>query len=340
MPIPPANHIMSALEQLIRRDPARRGLIGTEPEFGPLCNGHLTKAAAEIAQNAVSVGILTGFFIPQGEPPAAETDGPLGALFLAEVCENLGIEAWIVTDELCSAAVHAAAAATGYPASRIVSFSNVDEHDVAEFYRSPPAEDWTHVVAVERVGPNHTETSFLKQSREAEVPLAEFQQQVPERSRDRCYNMRGEPIDEFSGNLHLFVERLAGLRPDLRTIGIGDGANEIGMGSIAWEDLARRLEGEGTGLIPCRIATDWTIIAGTSNWGGYALAAGVAALRNRSEVLQRLDAAQQMHTLEQMVRLGPAVDGVTRRQEPTVDGLPFATYIQPLDGIRRVLKLS
>jgi hypothetical protein len=41
-----------------------------------------------------------------------------------------------------------------------------------------------------------------------------------------------------------------------------------------------------------------------------------------------------------MVAAGPAVDGVTRKREATIDGLPFETYIQPWDGIRRLLGIE
>ena len=41
-----------------------------------------------------------------------------------------------------------------------------------------------------------------------------------------------------------------------------------------------------------------------------------------------------------MVEHGPAVDGVTRRREATVDGLPFLTYIQPWAAIRAKLGLA
>jgi hypothetical protein len=34
---------------------------------------------------------------------------------------------------------------------------------------------------------------------------------------------------------------------------------------------------------------------------------------------------------------GPAVDGVTREQTATVDGLPFLTYIQPWETIRGIV---
>ncbi len=40
-----------------------------------------------------------------------------------------------------------------------------------------------------------------------------------------------------------------------------------------------------------------------------------------------------------MVATGPAVDGVTRRREATVDGLMFGNYIQPWAAIRAKLGL-
>ena len=121
-------------------------------------------------------------------------------------------------------------------------------------------------------------------------------------------------------------------------IGIGDGANEIGMGAVPWEELERRLSGEQSCRVPCRIACDWNIVAGTSNWGAYALAAAVLLRRGRADLLRPFTADQQRQVLEAMVSNGPAVDGVTRCREATVDGLPFLTYIQPWEGMRRALQ--
>ena len=112
------------------------------------------------------------------------------------------------------------------------------------------------------------------------------------------------------------------------------------MGRFPWEELARRLRGDHAARIPCRVATDWTIVAGTSNWGGYALAAATLVLRDRVDVLTPWDREHERRVLEAMVRDGPAVDGVTRRREATVDGLPFITYIQPWEGIRRLIGLE
>ncbi len=111
------------------------------------------------------------------------------------------------------------------------------------------------------------------------------------------------------------------------------------MGCIPWEDLARRIGGDAAAWIPCRIATDWNLIAGTSNWGAFALAAATLWRLDRVASLAPLDEDFQRQLLEIMVAEGPAIDGMTRRRQATVDGLPFETYIQSWLGIRRLLGL-
>jgi hypothetical protein len=152
--------------------------------------------------------------------------------------------------------------------------------------------------------------------------------------------MRGEIIDSATGGLHQLFDMLPVGNPSLRTIGIGDGGNEIGMGSIPWERLAALLSVTASPKIICRIVTDWNIIAGTSNWGGYALAAAVALLRDRLDLIAPFTSDQQFEVLSKLVGARLAVDGVTREYEPTVDGLPFLTYIQPWNSIRRLLGLE
>ncbi|MGQ0634681.1 MAG: glutamate cyclase domain-containing protein [Planctomycetaceae bacterium] len=327
------------LEALIRRDPARRGLISSEADFGPLCAGHLAHAARHLAEFGRRVLIVTGFFIPRGDPPAAETDGPPGALLLADALRLTGVETAVVTDEFCRGAVCAAAEAQGYPSARLLRLpAGATETDLAAFLRgNAPV---THLVAVERVGPSHTLESLETQDRTGPAPTAQFCRLVPESHRDRCHNFRGEIIDEFAGDAHRLFEELSAACPQARRIGVGDGGNEIGMGVVRWEELERRLSGEHSGWLPCRVPCDWNIIAGTSNWGAYALAAAVLQWRGQKELLAPFDARQQQRVVEAMVREGPAVDGVTGRREPSVDGLPFITYIQPWEGIRRLLGLA
>ena len=77
-------------------------------------------------------------------------------------------------------------------------------------------------------------------------------------------------------------------------------------------------------------------MAGTSNWGAYALAAATVMIRDQCQLLLDWPIERHERILREMVVHGPAVDGMTRRQEPTVDGLPFLTYIQAWEGMRRI----
>ena len=329
--------LIEQFDVLIRRDPARRGLIGSEPQSRPLCGGHLAQAAAHLAEFAQHVGLVTGFFVPGGQPPAAETDGPPGTLLLAKALEAVGIQTTLITDENCAGAVAAAAEATGFPADKLLVSPHGSTLWRDDFFSNGPGRNLTHLIAIERVGPSHTSESFRNQPRKGPAPRKEFSAQVPADAYNRCHNMRGEIIDDHTSDLYRLFDDLHRYRPDAKTIGIGDGGNEIGMGSVLWEELQRRLEGEQAGRILCRVATDWNIVAGTSNWGGYALAAATLVLRGQAEVLRDWGREDQQQVLQHMVTHGPAVDGMTGRQEATVDGLPFLTFIQPWEGIRRLL---
>jgi hypothetical protein len=152
--------------------------------------------------------------------------------------------------------------------------------------------------------------------------------------------MRGESIDAFSADLHLLIEDAEQQNPDIKVIGIGDGGNEIGMGRFPREELLERISGPNSDRVPCRISADATIVAGVSNWGAYALAAAIAVQHGRADLLERHTAESQRQLLERIVNEAGAVDGVTRRNEPTVDGLPFLTQIQPWIAIRELLGLQ
>lgn len=313
-------------------------MIGTEPQYGPLCPGHLQAAAEHLAKFGTHVAIVTGFFIPHAETPAAETDGPPGSLFLAQALLKAGIETQIITDRHCLAAVRAAAKAAGYADERILLYPHDDRTWREEFFRHGGGRQLTHLIALERVGPSHTLESLARQTRAGDAPSDAFNAAVPPESRNHCHNMRGRVIDEHTADTHRLFEELPLYRPEAKTIGIGDGGNEIGMGLVPWEDLVRRLSGEQSARIPCRIATDWNIIAGVSNWGGYALAAATLSLRGQAALLRDSDCNRERRILEEMVAHGPAVDGVTGRREATVDSLPFAAYIQPWEDMRRLLE--
>ncbi len=301
MPRPDLTDHIREFEECIRRDPMQRGLIATEPQFGRLCPGHLADAAAHLAEFGMRVGIVTGFYIPAANPPAAETDGPPGALLLAQALLAMGIETFIITDGFCFGAFSAAAHFAKYPAERLLQYPFANDSAAArwrsDFFTRESELNLSHLIAIERVGPSHTVESLAAQPRMGDVPLERFAKLVPPEHRNHCHNMRGENIDQFAGDLHRLFEEVGAVAPRVKTIGIGDGANEIGMGSVPWEDLERRLSGEQAPRIPCRIATHWNIIAGISNWGAYALAAATALRRRQSSAVAPYDCRQQQELL-------------------------------------------
>ena len=328
-----SRELIDECERMIRRDPAHRGLLSHRNLAAHLPIGQLGLAAESLARECRSAWIVTGFFIPGATPPAAESDGPLGAVLLAAVLHDLGRRVELITDPHCYPLLRETALLCGLQPQSVRVYS---EEMIPDFERLPP----THLIAIERVGPSHTLDSFQAQIRSGPLPLADFERKVPPVSRDHCHNMRGEVIDACTGTLHQLFELHTPANSNVRTIGIGDGGNEIGMGAIPWEILAACLPDPSTAKTICRIATHWNILAGTSNWGGYALAAAVAFLERRTDLLERFTSEQQFNLLSSLIDRNLVVDGVTRERNPTVDSLPFLTYIQPWSSMRRLLNLN
>jgi hypothetical protein len=145
------------------------------------------------------------------------------------------------------------------------------------------------------------------------------------------YTMRGRTISPYMSR----YEHLLASGKDHSTIGIGDGGNEIGMGKIPHGTIVKNIPNGD--LTHCRVPTDHLIVAGVSNWGAYALAAGVYVLRGVKPPADLFDPNREREILEVMVREGPLVDGVTGKQTATVDGLSWEEYARPLLRIREIV---
>lgn len=336
-----ADELIEQMESLIRRDPAARGLLADPMGVDSLGRGALLKAARSLAERTGHVVLITGFFIPQAEPANAETDGPPGTALLAAVLQRLGHTVEIVTDELCQPVV--AAAARGYQLSEsIVQAAPVDPMRFESWYsgycqrltQSRPA----HFIAVERVGASHDVNSVQQQSRDGDPPFAEFARKVPIAMQSRRYTMRGECLAAWSAPLERILEDHKRISPESRTIGIGDGGNEIGMGVFPWEVLTARLSSVSPPWIVCRTLADHAIISGVSNWAAMALAAATARLCDRVDVLFDWHCEHHEDVLRQLVEAG-AVDGISRKPATSVDGLPFPAYVQTWRAIRELLSL-
>jgi hypothetical protein len=108
------------------------------------------------------------------------------------------------------------------------------------------------------------------------------------------------------------------------------------MGSFPWEEIRAAVGNEVGGRIACRIATDFALVAGVSNWAAYALAHAVGRLRGSADALDGSDSQSQARLIETLVTQAGAVDGVTGRREATVDGLALDEYLRTFSDIARV----
>src|SRR6185369_835585 len=127
---------LDRLRDAIQHDPNNRGLA-RDPGRNLInaCPDDFRRACESLAKAAhPGLAVVTGFFIPTANPPAAETDGPLGALFLARALHCLGIRLAIITDSHCEAALKAGLAAWNL------------EEDVGLLILPSSATDWQRFV--------------------------------------------------------------------------------------------------------------------------------------------------------------------------------------------------
>lgn len=297
---------LAAILAAVQTDPGNRGLArDPHDNLFTACPGDFAGACRSIQETAdASLAVVTGFYIPAANPAAFETDGPLGAVFLARALPALDISVCLLADPWCLPALLAGVSECELAGKVPVQGLG----DGLRRLRGEAVGSVTHILALERVGPNQE---------------------------GRCLSMRGRDITEFTRPAdEMFRGEVHTSRPP--TIGIGDGGNEIGMGKILHETVVKNIPNGDR--IHCRVPTDYLIVAGVSNWGAYALAAGVYVLRGLQPPPDLFDPEREHEILEVMGREGPLVDGVTGQQTATVDGLSWDEYAKPLVRIREILE--
>lgn len=260
-------------------------------------------AAAEALSGARKVGLITGFFVPRGEVAAPETDGPVGTALLAAGLAACGVPARIAVDTPCAEAVRAAVAATG----ERVAIDEVALDDRGVIDRL--AETWqrdgiTHAVSIERCGPS------------------------PD---GKPRNMRGVDVSPWTAPLEKLFMAGSWLK-----LAVGDGGNEIGMGKLPPGLIARTVPNGDR--IACTTTCDRLVVAGVSNWGAYGLLAALCVVRPTwSATLSRfLTADRDLAVTRAVVEQAGAVDGVTARREPTVDGFGPEVHGALIEELRRI----
>jgi len=291
--------LIDRIETLIHTDVGRN----MAPLFAAAKGGLGRAAAALAAEPAPRIGLLTGFFVPLGTPPAAETDGPAGTALLAAALTRAGVACRVLTDTPCADGCAAALRGAG------LANLPLDVVAIGEPLAGAIA-GWRDkgigfVIAVERCG------------RSAGGP--------PRNMLGVDLSAHTAPLDE------LFV---AG---PWRTIAIGDGGNEIGLGALPRSLVVRHVvHGE---LIACVTPAEHLVMAGVSHWGCYGLIAALAAMREewRAAMLSCLDPLLDSLILKTMVFEGPAVDGVSHHQSLSIDAIDIATHHAKLGAIRELV---
>jgi len=251
----------------------------------PLC---LTAAhkIAETADKGDYTFVFTGFPIPPMN--IAETDGPPGAAVLVKTLKANGLKPVLVTDELCSRIVKAAA-----PKIKVIEFSISPQQAQSQAEQLLQEYNPAALVAIERPGWN---------------------------SRQEYHNMRGLSISNIVGKTD-YLFRL-GQRRGALTVGVGDGGNELGCGLIL-QAVRKHVPYGAECQCPCKAGiaaatpADHLVVSGVSNWGAYGVAACLSMLNDLDYSHNR---QKEMQLLNKVVKAG-AIDGILKEPKPYVDGL-------------------
>ncbi|XP_074398584.1 D-glutamate cyclase, mitochondrial isoform X3 [Zonotrichia albicollis] len=303
---------INTLETLIGVDPGERGI------------GHLRRqgellAASLALSRAGSVLVTTGFPTHYSHQPPEENDGPPGALAIAAMLQALQKRVAMVTDrramelntKIIEEAVQLGILKKPIP---LLSYQRENANSALMFLcenGNPARPRFDHLVAIERAGMAADGNYYNA----------------------RKVNIKHlvDPIDE----LFLAAQSI----PGITTTGVGDGGNELGMGKV--KDAVKKHIKNGD-VIACDVEADFTVVAGVSNWGGYAIACALHVLRCCATHERYLRCAlgcprapsqrpwlpalpsvpKEEKLLKALVQLGVR-SGKTASLEMEVDGLPF-----------------
>lgn len=227
-----------------------------------------------------------------------ETDGPLGTLSIVKALEDLGKEVLMVTDKFTWHLLEEGKKVLGIKAKVV----NVPYENALPFCRD----------LFEDFAPDH----FLSIERPGKAANGSF------------HSMRGEDLSDIIPPTDVLM--LTAIEKGIKCTAVGDGGNELGMGKVKEKIFEFVNHGE---LIAAEVAADNLILAGVSNWGGHGLVAGLSIL-NGKNLLHDSDTEKEI--LEKIVVAG-SVDGCTREQVATVDGLSLEKNLSIIEKMTKIV---
>jgi hypothetical protein len=266
-------------------------------------------AAREFDRAPARVLLVSGAAVP-GHMPVGENDGPIGTVVLARALVAIGHRVQVLTDPVAAEPFRGLLRAIGLSGEVDVSEIGLDDRALQEQLAARN----DIVCAIERLGGN------------------------PE---GIIYGATGVSRAPFRANLdHLFrTARTLGKR----TIGIGDGGNEIGFGNIHRRLLEASPQFAFRHVTPCGggvysvVETDVLLVSNSSNMGANAVTAGLALLRHD---LSLCHTAEQEFALAHVgVGLG-LVDGGNGSLRAWCDGVPPAANAAVVEVMRTIVAQS
>ena len=249
------------------------------------------RAARFALSNPGTTLIVTGFYISMAGAP--ETDGPPGALALGRALESLGHQVVYVSDRYSVPILRPCVGADTQVVDFPIAAADASHQFASELLSSLNP---SLLISIERCG----------------------------LTKDGTYlNMRGVDISPHTARVdYMFLQHS-------RTIGIGDGGNEIGMGNLAqFIPQVTTLPAN-----PATTSSTHLVISSPSNWGGYGLVAAISRLVDR-DLLPSLE--DETVLICQMVDLG-AVDGVIGASQYSVDAMSIEEHSQVLSRLHNLL---
>lgn len=280
------------LDKIMKQDMGGRGLLASLP-------ANPVSETLETLKCAKRVILLTGFPVRMADGTfIGETDGPSGTANLAHALTEIGARVLVVTDK--------------------ASFALLD---AALGYRAPKAEL--------ALLPGDNTEAFIKNCIQTFEPTHFISLERPGKAADNHYhNMRGEFIDDMITDSALLLSEAKAF--GAVTICIGDGGNEMGMGTFHDEVVKNVSCGE---LICCKDCADITLASGVSNWWSW----GIAALLSRETGTSLLPTDEEESELLHRVVMAGGVDGCTKENVETVDNLSLETNLSVLRAVAELL---
>lgn len=306
---------------------------GTEPRYrlarkkqGDLPITGLISAALAPRLSHGAVLLSTGTGNPEWLPNG-ETDGPSGVAALAHFFGALGIRSCVLSEQRFLPAIEASVRAAGTPVLSLSSWSQ----------RTNGALCLPFPEGAEAAPPFVNDVLTLSNAWQA----AFFIEKPGPGSAGTFHNSSGKPKNtEWLGHLHVLASEAK--KRGIPTIGIGDGGNEIGFGMISSELMQQHPNryrcacGCPSGLLDAT-ELDYLFPVSVSNWGAYAIMAGMAITLKRPALMPAWRPIER--SIEAPLAHG-AFDGYSGLSVPTVDGVSLKANRSIYNLMQEVVRLQ